>query len=140
MFDPQKNELMRSVYGGTPELQQLDTPIHGFIDDYVFSVQAMIDLYQATLDSSWIDFAVKLQEIQDELFLDKDKGGYFASREGDPQIVLRLKDDHDGAEPSSNSISSLNLLRLYKLTNRSEYQNQAEKIFKLFSARLNQVP
>ena len=42
--------------------------------------------------------------------------GYFTAPEGDPSIVLRLKEDQDGAEPSANSVSSLNLLRLSAYT------------------------
>ena len=57
-------------------------------------MQAMIDLYEATFDSKWLDFAIKLQGIQDALFLDGEKGGYFATQQGDEQIALRLKDDH----------------------------------------------
>ena len=35
-----------------------------------------------------------IQDIQDSLFLDQEQGGYYATRDQDPQIVLRLKDDH----------------------------------------------
>jgi len=140
MFQEQENQLLRSVYGSKPELDQLRVPIPGFIDDYVFTIQAMIDLYEATFDTKWLDFALKLQGIQDDLFHDGEKGGYFATQQGDPHIVLRLKDDHDGAEPSSNSISAMNLLRLSKLLNNQLFKQQAEKIFKLFNVRLGQLP
>merc|ERR1712126_21400 len=88
------------------------------------------------------DLARKLQDVQDRLFLDRDKGGYFSSKEGDPEIVLRLKDDQDGAEPSSNSVAALNLLRLGRLlgTEGAKYQFEAERILKLFSLTLESVP
>ena len=38
----QENRLLRSVYGGTPELDQLRVPIPGFIDDYVFTIQVKL--------------------------------------------------------------------------------------------------
>ena len=63
------------------------------------------------MEDRWLELAYSLQLKQDELFLDSPKGGYFASQEGDEEIVLRLKDDHDGAEPSSNSVAAMNLLR-----------------------------
>jgi len=140
MFDHQSCSLTRSVYGRGSEVEQLGTPIPGFISDYSFTVQAMIDLYEATFDAKWLELAVKLQGTQDNLFLDKQNGGYFATREGDSQIIARLKDDHDGAEPSSNSVSALNLLRLGKLLNNTDYKSQAEAIFKLYSINLSQVP
>lgn len=51
------------------------------------------------------------QEVQDKLFLDNEHGGYFSSSENDKSILIRIKDDYDGAEPSASSISALNLLR-----------------------------
>jgi len=140
MFDHENNQLLRSVYGGKPELEQLEHPIHGFIDDYAFTIQGMLDLYTATFETKWLKFALKLQEIQDCKFLDREKGGYYATEAGDQEIVVRLKDDHDGAEPSSNSISALNLLRLHKLTNTSTFKSKAEDILKLFHVRLGQAP
>jgi uncharacterized protein YyaL (SSP411 family) len=44
--------------------------------------------------------------------LDKEGGAYFSTAEGDPSILFRMKEDYDGAEPSGNSVSALNLLRL----------------------------
>jgi len=140
LWNPDKCRLLRSVYGGQDELSQLERPIEGFIDDYCFTVQAFLDLYTATFDEEWLLLAVDIQKIQDELFLDADKGGYFASQAGDPEIVLRLKDDQDGAEPSSNSVSAMNLLRLGKILNADKYREEGVKIIKLFSNRLQQIP
>jgi len=140
LWDKEKKRLLRSIYGGQEELAQLDHPIEGFVDDYCFTVQACLDLYTATLDEAWLVLAVEVQTTQDLLFLDKDKGGYFASKAGDPEIILRLKDDQDGAEASSNSVSAMNLIRLSKIFNNEEYQKEGENIFKLFHERLQQIP
>jgi len=76
------------------------------------------------------------------MFLDSKHGGYFASKSGDPEIVLRLKDDQDGAEPSSNSVSAMNLFRLARLlgVDGKLYEKRAEDILKLYSERLDQMP
>jgi len=141
MVDTANGKLLRSCYGnGAHALEQLNPPIHGFIDDYAFFIQAMIDLYETTLDEKYLKKATQFQELQDNLFLDRTTGGYFAAEEGADDIVIRLKDDHDGAEPSSNSVSAMNLVRLYKLTNNQHYKDEAEKIFKLFHDRLTQIP
>lgn len=50
--------------------------------------------------------------LQDELFLDKTGGGYFNTTGEDLSVLLRVKEDHDGAEPSGNSVSVINLVRL----------------------------
>ena len=58
----------------------------------------------------------------------------------DSSILLRLKEDYDGAEPSPNSISALNLLRLAEMMGKPEYRQTAENIFIAFSGRLAEAP
>ena len=140
LWNDDTKRLLRCVYGVKDEISNLAAPIEGFVDDYCMTVQALLDLYSATFDEIWLRQAVSVQKTQDDLFLDKDQGGYFTSREGDEQIVLRLKDDQDGAEPSSNSVSAMNLFRLGKILNSSSYTEQGEKIVKLYSERLEQLP
>ena len=136
----QRRRLLRCVYGAGSGITQLETPIDGFVEDYCMTVGAMLDLYRLTLDEKWLANAKELQEIQDELFLDKEKGGYFTSREGDEDIVLRLKDDQDGAEPCSNSVSAMNLIRLGRILNNQSFSEKGENIIKLYSERLDQMP
>ena len=140
MINPATGTMLRSLYGSGDSLEQLETPIQGFLEDYSNTVQAMLDLYSATLDESWLELAEKLQKVQDNLFLDKEQGGYFASREGDPEVLLRLKDDQDGAEPSANSVSAMNLLRLGKLLGSKSYEEEGLKVLRLFGDRLQQLP
>jgi len=140
MYDEKTGTLLRSVYGGKEQLQQLEAPISGFIDDYCFIVQAMLDLYHTTLDAKWLETAFRLQETQDKLFLDDQEGGYFQSEAGAEDIVLRLKDDQDGAEPSSNSVAAMNLLRLARILEDGELEKRGLKIFSSFSEYLKKFP
>jgi hypothetical protein len=75
-----------------------------------------------------------------ELFEDRAAGGMYAAAEGDVNMVLRLKDDHDGAEPSSNSVAALNLLRLAAMTEREAFRTAAEKTLGAFSPQLHNAP
>ena len=140
LWSGQRRRLLRCVYGAGKEITQLEAPINGFVEDYCMTVGAMLDLYRLTLDDKWLTHAQELQEVQDELFLDKEKGGYFTSREGDEEIVLRLKDDQDGAEPCSNSVSAMNLVRLGRILNNPSLSEKGENIIKLYSERLDQMP
>jgi uncharacterized protein YyaL (SSP411 family) len=83
-----------------------------FAEDYAYLVQALLDLYEASFEVRWLQWADKLQAKLDELFWDEERGGYFNSRADDPSIVLRLKEDYDGAEPAPSSVAAMNLLRL----------------------------
>ena len=140
LWSGQRRRLLRCVYGAGSGITQLEIPIDGFVEDYCMTVGAMLDLYRLTLDEKWLAHAKELQEIQDQLFLDKEKGGYFTSREGDEEIVLRLKDDQDGAEPCSNSVSAMNLIRLGRILNNQSFSEKGGNIIKLYSERLDQMP
>lgn len=67
-------------------------PIHGFLEDYVFVIQALFDLYEATLNPSWLEWAVQLQHKQDELFWDPKGFAYFSTEAADPSLLFRMKD------------------------------------------------
>ena len=108
--------------------------IPGFAEDYAFLIQALLDLYQASADSQALDWAIALQRKQDELFWDARSGGYFESAAEDQLVKVRLKQDNDGAEPSANSVSALNLLRLSRMLHEERYANRAKDIFSTFSA------
>jgi len=56
-------------------------------------IRGLIDLYEAGFDAQWLEWALELQEVQNQLFWDEESHGYFTSPEGDPSIVLRLKED-----------------------------------------------
>ena len=72
----------------------------GFAEDCALLVQAWLDLYEATFDCAWIERAEELQQSMDENFWDPEKGGYFNSAAGAADVVVRLKEDYDGAEPA----------------------------------------
>ena len=120
LSDAKSGGLFRAYRGGTG-------PGHAFADDYAFLITALLDLYEADFDPRDLAWAERLQKAQDERFFDEVRGGYFSSEAGDPHILIRMKDDHDGAEPSSSSTGALNLLRLAALTGGTEYRQRAER-------------
>ena len=75
-----------------------------------------------------------------DLFEDRDLGGLYAAGARDESLVLRLKDSDDGAEPSSNSVGALSLLRLALLTGRDEFRAAAGRILEAFAGVIEDVP
>lgn len=71
-------------------------PIQGFLEDYAFVIQALFDLYEASLEQGWLEWALQLQHMQDKLFWDPKGFAYFSSEAGDPSLLLRLKDGELG--------------------------------------------
>jgi uncharacterized protein len=102
--------------------------IAGFAEDYAFLIQGLLDLYEATWEVDWLKRALELQERQDALFWDEGQGSYFSSPADDPLVPVRVKEDYDGAEPSANSISALNLLRLTNMLHAGAFESRARQI------------
>lgn len=52
--------------------------------------------------------------------MDKQGGGYFNTPGEDPSVLLHVKEDYDGAEPSGNSVAAINLIRLSSIFDASK--------------------
>ncbi len=101
------------------------------LDDYAYLIQGLIDLYEADFDEQWLSWANGLQEKQDELFWDKETGGYYFSEAKRSLLPGRNKNFEDNARPNSNAVSALNLLKLYNFTLHKPYRDKAKTIFTL---------
>ena len=97
-------------------------------------------MYEADFDVSWLQWALELQASMDRQFQDAGQGGYFSVGADSPDILLRMKEDYDGAEPSPNSIAALNLQRLSQLTDSPALREQAEKTIHAFAEQLSRSP
>jgi uncharacterized protein YyaL (SSP411 family) len=133
LCDKKTGRLLRRYRDG-------ESAIAGYADDYAFYIQGLIDLYEATFDVRWLSRAIELQRKQNELFWDGEHGGFFTTDGSDATVLLRMKEDYDGAEPSPNSVSVLNLLRLAQMTDNAEFRAFAEKTLAAFGSNLQQSP
>lgn len=134
LFDPETNTLYR-VYregrGSTP----------GLCDDYAFFIHGLIDLYEATFDDSYLEFADVLQKRQIELFTSSDSTGFYTTPSPHPpDLLMRLKSGMDAAEPSSNNISARNLYRLSSIFDDASYFAKAKETVEAFEAEVEQFP
>jgi uncharacterized protein YyaL (SSP411 family) len=114
--------------------------IGGMLDDYAFFTQGLLDLYEATFEYRYLAEALVLAERAQALFEDREGGGFFASAQPDAARLMRVKDDYDGAEPSGNSIALMNLLRLYRITGREDFNTSAKRLTAAFSQRMAATP
>jgi hypothetical protein len=117
-----------------------ESALDGYADDYAFLIQGLLDLYEADFDPAHLDWAQALQERQDRLFWDDRAAGYFSTTGQDPSVLLRIKEDHDGAEPSPNSVAALNLFRLAEITGLPELVTRAQQTMSAFGERLRRAP
>jgi uncharacterized protein YyaL (SSP411 family) len=114
-----------------------EAKVPGFLDDYAFLANALIDLYESGFDRRYLEQAERLVDV----LLDKfwDDGFYFTPKEGE-RLVHRPRSPQDHAWPSGTSTSVFALLRLHELTGRDSYRDRAEHVFQMYGAAAAKNP
>jgi len=110
------------------------------LEGYAFLLFGVIELYQATLDPKHLDFAIALAEAMIVKFYDTQNGGFWQAAASASDLILRVKDDYDGAEPSGNSVATLSLLKLAAITDRADFRKPAEATLRWANAKLERTP
>ncbi|MBA3297541.1 MAG: thioredoxin domain-containing protein, partial [Acidobacteria bacterium] len=113
-----------------------DAAIEAYAEDYAYLIWGLLELFQATGGVEWLEWAIDLQSRQDGLFWDDKGGAWFSTTGQDPTVLLRLKEDYDGAEPAASSVSALNVLTLAHLTGDAGHRDKAERTLARFGARM----
>ena len=126
LWNPAEGTLLRRFRGG-------DAAVHGYAEDYACLIFGLLELFQADGDSSWLEWAVALQARFDALFWDPNGGGWFSTTGNDESVLLRLKEEYDGAEPAASSISVLNLLTMLHLTGDQGMSDKIDRTFAGFA-------
>lgn len=110
------------------------------LDDYAFVSQGLLDLYEATFDAKWISLALKIADTQIALFWDSGPGGFFDTSGRDRSLLVRLKEQYDGAEPTGNALAAMTLLRLAEVTDNKRLREKAERTLLAFGTLLQNQP
>jgi len=117
-----------------------DSAYLAYSEDYAFLIMGLIELYEATFEVDYLKKAVDLNNDMFKYFWDKDEGGFFLYGEDSEELIWRPKEVYDGAIPSSNSVTALNMLRLGSLTGNLDLMDTIRKIFRTFAAKVKDVP
>ncbi len=132
LYEADSHQLYRSYRTQRSEVK-------GFADDYAFFIAGLLDLYQATGVVKYLVLARDLQGAMDERFWDTQRGGYYGVAAGEESVLLRMKEDYDGAEPSANSVAAENLMRLGDILKTGTYRERADAVLVAFSDHLQQM-
>jgi uncharacterized protein YyaL (SSP411 family) len=132
MWDADRQVLLRRYRKG-------EAAIAAYAEDYAFLVFGLLELFQADGDGDWFDWAATLQRVQDELFWDEIDGGWFSTTGKDPSVLVRMKEEYDGAEPSASGVGAWNLLTMAQLTGEVTYQARAQRVLAAFGGRLRSL-
>jgi uncharacterized protein len=133
LLDSATGELLRSYREGP-------SSIRGFAVDYAFLISGLLDLYETDFDLDWLRWARHLQDTLDLHFWDQERGGYFSTSDRDPAILLRMKEDYDGAEPTPNSVAVANLWRFGQIYHNDVLLSHARHAVQALSSRLEAQP
>ncbi|WMJ80829.1 thioredoxin domain-containing protein [Clostridium sp. MB40-C1] len=111
-----------------------------YVDDYAFLCWGIIELYEATFDIEYLKKAIELTKDMKKYFWDEEEGGFFLYGKDGEELIWRPKEVYDGAIPSGNSVATLNILRLAKLTRDMELEKMASRIFTAFGGKVQNMP
>jgi len=111
-----------------------------YLDDYACLADALVTLYEADFDERWIAEAVALADVILARFADGEQGGFYFTADDHESLVARPKEVQDSSTPSATAMAVTALLRLGKLTGRSEYLIAADETLKLFADLMREHP
>ncbi|KAK8043419.1 hypothetical protein PG993_005849 [Apiospora rasikravindrae] len=148
LWDTNTKTLYRMYHAGA----RAET--RAFTEDYAFLIQGILELSQATSDDSWLEWARQLQQAQTDLFYDYPLhgsserragcGGFYSTAEDAQHILLRVKDAMDTTQPSTNAVSTSNLIRLSSLLSEPAqarlYLLMAKETINAFEPEMLQYP
>lgn len=126
-------KLYRTYYDGI--LKQ-----EAFLEDYVYMIYALLNLYEASFDSKWIYWAEDLQKIIDNNFYDTTKDAYSFTKKGARNLFKTSITFYDDVVPNPNALAILNLLKLNSLTQNQDYRVRAINLLLANTKALNEMP
>lgn len=108
----------------------------GFPADHAMMIAGLIELHGAQPANDWLAWALELQKRLDERFWDEEACGYVMRPQAGGEVLLSIREDYDGAEPSPNHLAAENLLRLAAWCDKPAFAARAEDLLRAGSAML----
>lgn len=112
----------------------------GFIDEYAYLLWAYLELYESTLELSFLKKAQQVAEEMFELFWDHNAFGFYFYGEDNEKLLTRPKEVYDGALPSGNSVAAMQMLRLSRLTGDIKLEDKVSKLLNAFASQIKRYP
>ena len=131
LWDADRHVLLRRFRDG-------EAAFDGYAEDYASVTFGLLELFQAGGDPRWLAWADELQTLLDERFFDPVDGGWFSTTGADPTVLVRGKEDYDGAEPSATALALLNLQVLTHLREDRERRERIDRSLARFGAGLGE--
>jgi hypothetical protein len=107
--------------------------LNGYLEDHAFLLEALLTLYEASLEPRWFERARDLADTMIARFGDPERGGFYSTADDHEELIARRKEIGDHPIPSGNSAAALGLLRLEALSGERAYGERAEGVLRLFA-------
>ncbi len=120
--------------------RQGEAGLTAHLEDYVFMIWGLLDVYETTFDLKYLEKAVGYQKVLDEFFWDEEGGGYYMTADDAEKLIVRTKKLYGGAIPGGNAVAIQNLVRLYRMTAKPEYATRTDELIRAFSGEIEQQP
>ena len=102
--------------------------INGFLEDYSFTIEALLKVYEITFEEIYLTEAKQFAEYALKHFFDSETGMFYFTSNLDPELIARKKEVHDNVIPASNSSLAKGLFKLGKFFNDENYLNISMKM------------
>ncbi|NYT19932.1 MAG: thioredoxin domain-containing protein, partial [Methanosarcinales archaeon] len=137
--------ILTSTYMKTGSLSHIcnvgtETSSPAFLEDHAFFIWGLIELYETTFETSYLNTALKINEYLLDNYWDAENGGFFQTANISESLLFRKKEVYDGAIPSGNSVAFSNLIRLGKMTGNTKLEKKAYEVMKTFSGTVSAIP
>ncbi|MGA8852989.1 MAG: thioredoxin domain-containing protein [Christiangramia sp.] len=114
--------------------------INGYLEDYAFTIEAFLNLYEATFDETYLEDAEKLVRIAFEEFKDDKSGLFFFTSKKDRPLITKTIEYSDNVVPASNSVMAKNLFKLGQLTGNPDYIGQSKQMLQNVLEKIPEYP
>ena len=115
------DKLLRTYKNGSAK-------INGYLEDYSYFVNALLDVFEIEPDSKYLTLSMKLGNYLVNHFWDAKNNSFFMTSDIHEELIIRPKSNYDLSLPSGNSVSAFVMLRLYHLSQEQTFLGIAIKI------------
>ncbi|MBI2301244.1 MAG: DUF255 domain-containing protein [Armatimonadetes bacterium] len=112
----------------------------GFLEDYAFLADSLLDLHEVTGEARWLDSARQIAKAMTDNFADPDGAGFYLSRADTAHLLVRSKSPYDNPIPSGNSVAARALLRLARTDGDEALRRRGEAAVEAFLPVAQRVP
>lgn len=126
-------QVMRTYKNGHARL-------NGYLEDYSYLINALIDVFEATAEARYLDLATNLANHTIDHFWDEKNNSFYFTADNHESLIIRPKNNYDLSMPSGNSVAASALLKLYHLTQQQRFLEISVKTMEAFALAAAENP